>query len=47
MVCKNHGGLPMAALLGRFLPPYTFVTGDLNFSSKIWSKSAVHSPDPS
>jgi hypothetical protein len=47
MVCKNHGGLPMAALLGRFSPPYTFVTGDLNFLSKNWSKSEVHSPDPS
>jgi hypothetical protein len=47
MVCKNHGGLPTAALLGCFHPPYTFVTGNLNFPSKIWSKSVVHSPDPS
>jgi hypothetical protein len=47
MVCKNHGGLPTAALLGRFPPTYTFVTGNLNVSSKIWSKSVVHSPDTS
>jgi len=47
MVRMNHGGLPMAALHGRSPPPYTFVTGDLNFPSKIWSKSVVHSPDPS
>jgi len=47
MVRKNHGGLPTAALHGRSPPPYTFVTGDLNFPSKIWSKSVVHSPDPS
>ena len=47
MVCKNHGGLPTAAILGSCPPPYTFVTGDLNFPSKIWSKSAVHNADPS
>jgi len=47
MVCKNHGGLPTAAILGPCPPPYTFVTGDLNFPSKIWSKSVVHSADPS
>ena len=46
MVCKNHGGLPTAAILGPCPPSYTFVTGDLNFPSKIWSKSMVHSPDP-
>ncbi len=45
MVCKYHGSLAMAALHGRSPPPYTFVTGDLNFLSKIWSKSVVHSPD--
>jgi hypothetical protein len=47
MVCKNHGGLPTAAILGPCPLPYTFVTGDLNFPSKIWSKSVVHSADPS
>ncbi len=47
MVCKNHGSLPTAALLGRCPPPYTFVTSDLNFPSKIWSKYVVHSADPS
>jgi hypothetical protein len=26
-------------------PPYTFVTGNTNFLSKIWSKSVVHDPD--
>jgi len=47
MVCKNHGGLPTAAILGPCPPPYTFVTGNLNFPSKIWLKSVVHSADPS
>ena len=47
MVCTNHGGLPTAAILGPCPPPYAFVTGDLNFPSKIWSKSVVHSADPS
>ena len=47
MVCKNHGGLPTAAILGSCPPSYTFVTGDLNFPSKIWSKSVVHNADPS
>ncbi len=28
-------------------PPYTSVTGDLNLLQKNWSKSVVHSPDPS
>jgi hypothetical protein len=45
MVCKNHGGLPTAALHGGSPPPYTFDTCDLNFLPKIWSKSMVCSPD--
>jgi hypothetical protein len=45
MVRKNHGSLLMAALHGRYPSPYTFVTGNLNFLSKIWSKSMVHGPD--
>jgi hypothetical protein len=45
MVRKNHGSLPKAALHGCSPPPYTFVTGDLNFLSKIWLKSMVHGPD--
>jgi hypothetical protein len=47
MVHMNHGGLPTAALHGRSPPPYTSVTGDLNYLPKIWSKSVVHSLDPS
>ncbi len=47
MVRMNHGGLPTAALHGRSPPPYTSVTGDLNYLPKIWSKSVVHSLDPS
>jgi hypothetical protein len=46
MVSTSHSGLPMAALHDRSPPPYTFVTSNLNFLSKIWSKSVVHSPDP-
>jgi hypothetical protein len=46
MVCTNYGGLPMAALHGRSPPPYTCITGDLNFLPKIWSKSVVYGPDP-
>jgi hypothetical protein len=49
MVHTNHGGLPTvftAALHGQSPPPYTFVTSNLNFLPKIWSKSVVHSPDP-
>jgi hypothetical protein len=46
MVCTNHGGLPRAALYGRSPPPYTFVTSDLNFLPKNWSKSVVYGPDP-
>jgi hypothetical protein len=45
MVCMNHGGLPTAALHGRFPPPYTFVNGNLNFLKPIWSKFVVHGPD--
>jgi hypothetical protein len=45
MVCTNHVGLPMAALHGRPPTPYTFVTGNLNFLPKIWSKSVVHGLD--
>jgi hypothetical protein len=40
-------GLPTAVLHGRSPSPYTSVTGDLNLLQKIWSKSMVHSPDPS
>ncbi len=47
MVPMNHGGLPTAALHGRSPPPYTSVTGNLNFLPKIWSKSVFHSLDPS
>jgi hypothetical protein len=47
MAMMQHGSLPTAALHGRFPPPYTSVTGDLNLLRKIWSKSVVHSPDPS
>jgi hypothetical protein len=45
MVCMNHGDLPTAALHGGFPPPYTFNTCNLNFISKFWSKSMIHSPD--
>jgi hypothetical protein len=45
MVHTNHGGLPAAALHGHSPPPYTFVTSNLNFLPKIWSKSVVYSPD--
>jgi hypothetical protein len=45
MVRTNHGGLTTAALHGRSPPPYTSVTGNLNFLPKIWSKSVVHSLD--
>ena len=47
MVPTNHGGLPTAALYGRSPPPYTSVTGNLKFLPKNWSKSVVHSLDPS
>jgi hypothetical protein len=47
MVCMNHGGLPMAALHGCSPPPYTFVTGNLNFLPKIcqnlWFMACIHS----
>ena len=46
MVCTNHGGLPTATLHGCSPPPYTFVTGDLNFLPKIWSKSVVYGLNP-
>jgi hypothetical protein len=46
MVCMNHGGLPMAPLYGHSPPPYTFVTGNLNFLPKLLSKSVVYGPDP-
>jgi hypothetical protein len=46
MVHTNHGGLPTAALHGRFPPPYTFITSNLNLLPKNWSKSVAHSPDP-
>jgi hypothetical protein len=42
----NHGSLPMAALYDRSPPPYTFVTGNLNFLQNILLKSVVHGPDP-
>ncbi len=45
MVGTNHGGLTITALHGHPPPPYTSVTGDLNFLPKIWSKSVVHSLD--
>ncbi len=35
------------SLAASLLHTCTFVTGDLNFPSKIWSKFVVHSPDPS
>ncbi len=47
MVRLNPGGLPTAALHGRPPPPYTSVTDNLNFLPKIWSKTVVHSLDPS
>jgi hypothetical protein len=43
----HHGGLPMAVLHGRSPSPYTSVTSNLNLLQKIWSKSMVHSLDPS
>jgi hypothetical protein len=46
MVPRNHGSLPTAALLGGSPPPYPFVTGDLYFLPKIWSKSVVLGTDP-
>jgi hypothetical protein len=46
MVRTNHGSLPTAALLGGSPPPYPFVTGDLYFLPKIWSKSMVLGTDP-
>ncbi len=45
MAHMNHGGLPMSVLHGHSPPPYTFVTSNLIFLPKIWSKSVVHSPD--
>jgi hypothetical protein len=42
----NHGSLPTAVLLGGSPPPYPFITGDLYFLPKIWSKSVVLGPDP-
>ncbi len=45
VVCTNHGGLSTAAIHGCPPPPYTFVTGDLNFQQNIWSKTVVHGPD--
>ncbi len=47
MVGTNRGGLPTEALHGCSPPPYTPLTGDLNFLPKNWSKSVVHSLDPS
>ncbi len=47
MVHMNHGGLPTAVLHGRSPPPYTSITGNLNFLPKKLSKSVVHSLDPS
>ncbi len=41
MVCTNHGSLPIAAVHGHSPPPYTFLTGNLNFLPKNWSKSVV------
>jgi hypothetical protein len=46
MVRTNHGSLPTAALLGGSPPPYPFVTGDLYFLPKNWSKSVVLGTDP-
>jgi hypothetical protein len=46
MAMMHHGSLPTAALHCS-PPPYTYVTGDLNLLQKKWSKSVVHSPDPS
>jgi hypothetical protein len=46
MVRTNHCSLPTAALLGGSPPPYPFVTGDLYFLPKIWSKSVVLGTDP-
>jgi hypothetical protein len=34
----------MATLHGRSPPPYTFVTGDLNFLQKNWLKSVINGP---
>jgi hypothetical protein len=45
MVRTNHGSLSTAALLGGSPPPYPFVTGDLYFLPKIWSKSMVLGTD--
>jgi hypothetical protein len=45
MVCTNHGGLPTAELHGRSPPPYTFVTGNLNFQQKNQIESMVQSLD--
>ncbi len=36
----------MAVLHAHSPPPYTFVTGNLNFLQKNWSTSVVHGPDP-
>ncbi len=47
MAVTHHGGLPTAVLHGHSPSPYTSVTGNLNLLQKIWSKSMVHSPDPS
>ncbi len=38
--------MAMAVLHGRSPPPFTFVTGDLNFPPKIWSRSVVYGLDP-
>jgi hypothetical protein len=46
MVRTHHGGLPTAAFHGCSPPPYTSVTIGLNLLQKNWSKSVVHSPDP-
>ncbi len=46
MAMMHHGSLLTAVLHGCSPPPYTSITGDLNFLQKIWSKSMIHSPDP-
>jgi hypothetical protein len=47
MAMMHQYSLPTAVLHGRSPSPYTSVTGNLNLLQKNWSKSMVHSPDPS
>jgi hypothetical protein len=47
MAMMHHGGLPTAVLHGCSPSPYTSVTRNLNLLQKIWSKSIVHSLNPS